>query len=29
MSNAAKRAMGKFRDDMTDRMWEEYMRRQG
>ncbi|KAL0001949.1 hypothetical protein SO802_015730 [Lithocarpus litseifolius] len=23
MSNVAKRAMGEFRDDMTDRMWEE------
>ena len=25
MSNASKRAMGEFRDDITDRMWEEYM----
>ena len=24
MSNAAKRAMGEFRDDVTARMWEEY-----
>ena len=28
MSNALKRAMGEFKDDMTDHMWEEYMRRQ-
>ncbi|KAK9986956.1 hypothetical protein SO802_031907 [Lithocarpus litseifolius] len=28
MSNASKRAMGEFRDDMTDHMWEEYVRRQ-
>ena len=27
MSNASKRAMGEFRDDITDRMWEEYVRR--
>ena len=27
MSNAVKRAMGEFRDDMIDRMWEEYVRR--
>ena len=27
MPNASKRAMGEFRDDITDRMWEEYMRR--
>ena len=27
MSNALKRAMAEFRDDITDRMWEEYMRR--
>ena len=26
MSNALKKAMGEFRDDMTDRMWEEYVR---
>ena len=25
MSNASKRAMGEFRDDITDRMWEEYV----
>ena len=25
MSNALKRAMGEFRDDITDRMWEEYV----
>ena len=28
MSNASKRAMGEFRDDITDRIWEEYVRRQ-
>ena len=27
MSNASKRAMAEFRDDITDRMWEEYVRR--
>ena len=27
MSNASKRAMGEFRDDITDHMWEEYVRR--
>ena len=27
MSNASKRAMGEFRDDITDRMWDEYVRR--
>ena len=26
MSDAAKRAMGEFRDDVTARMWEEYAR---
>ena len=25
MSNAAKRAMGEFKDDMTNCMWEEYV----
>ncbi|KAK9987022.1 hypothetical protein SO802_031973 [Lithocarpus litseifolius] len=29
MSDVAKRAMGEFRDDMTDRMWEEYVRCRG
>ena len=29
MSDAAKRAMGEFRDDVTARMWEEYARQQG
>ena len=29
MSDAAKRAMGEFRDDVTARMWEEYARRWG
>ena len=29
MSNAVKKAMGEFRDDMTDRKWEEYVRGQG
>ena len=27
MSNASKRAMGEFGDDITDSMWEEYVRR--
>ena len=27
MSNASKRAMGEFRDDITDHIWEEYVRR--
>ena len=27
MSNASKKAMGEFWDDITDRMWEEYVRR--
>ena len=27
MSNASKRAMVEFRDDITVRMWEEYVRR--
>ena len=27
MSNASKKAMGEFRDDITDGMWEEYVRR--
>ena len=27
MSNALKRAMGEFRDDITDCMWEEYVLR--
>ena len=27
MSNVSKRAMGEFRDDITDCMWEEYVRR--
>ena len=26
MSNVSKRAMGEFKDDITDRMWEEYVR---
>ena len=25
MSNAAKRAMGEFKDDMTNYIWEEYV----
>nr|POE69368.1 hypothetical protein CFP56_08623 [Quercus suber] len=29
MSDAMKRAMDEFKDDMTDRMWEEYMRCRG
>ena len=29
MSDAAKRAMGEFRDDTTGCMWEEYVRRRG
>ena len=29
MFAAAKRAMGEFRDDMNDCMWEEYVRCQG
>ena len=29
MSNAAKRAMHEFRDDVTARMWEEYVQRRG
>nr|POE69364.1 hypothetical protein CFP56_08619 [Quercus suber] len=29
MSDAMKRAMDEFRDDMTDRMWDEYMRCRG
>ena len=29
MSDAVKKAMGEFKDDMTDRMWDEYVRRQG
>ena len=29
ISDAAKRAMGEFRDDVTARMWEEYARRWG
>ena len=27
MSNASKRVMGEFRDDITDHIWEEYVRR--
>ena len=27
MSNASKRVMAEFRDDITDCMWEEYVRR--
>nr|POE55235.1 hypothetical protein CFP56_02233 [Quercus suber] len=27
MSDVAKRAMGEFRDDMIDRIWEEYVQR--
>ena len=27
MSNASKRAMDEFRDDITDGIWEEYVRR--
>ena len=27
MSDAVKRALGEFRDDMIDHKWEEYMRR--
>ena len=29
MSDAVKRAMGEFRDDVTTRMWEEYVQRRG
>ena len=29
MSDATKRAMGEFRDDVTARMWEEHTRQQG
>ncbi|XP_023927197.2 uncharacterized protein LOC112038606 [Quercus suber] len=29
MSDAAKRAMGEFRNDMIDRMWEEYVQHLG
>ena len=29
MSDATKRAMGEFRDDVTARMWEEYVQRRG
>ena len=29
MSDAAKRAMGEFRDDVTTRMWEEYVQQRG
>ena len=27
ISTASKKAMGEFKDDITDRMWEEYVRR--
>ena len=27
ISTASKRAMGEFKDDITDHMWEEYVRR--
>ena len=26
MSDAAKKAIGEFKDDMIDRIWEEYVR---
>ena len=29
MSDAVKRAMGEFRDDVTAHMWEEYVQRRG
>ena len=29
MSDAVKRAMGEFRDDVTTRMWKEYVQRRG
>ena len=29
MSDVAKGAMGEFRDDMTDHMWKQYVRRRG
>ena len=29
MTDAVKRAMGEFRDDVTTRMWEKYVQRRG